>query len=180
MTAKNSKCLVIDASVARSAGEKNATYPNSVYCRDFLETVLNICHQVVMTPEIKEEWDKHQSKFTNRWIRTMIAKKKFITYSTDSIEHVLLSKIEKCLENDRDKVAMFKDFHLIEAARKSDKIIISLDEIVRKLFSQSAKTINELQEITWVNPIKQEEDSINWLKNGAKFENHRCLKNYDK
>ena len=166
---------MIDASVARSAGERDATYPDSVYCRDFLEAVLNICHQVVMTPEIREEWDKHQSRFANRWIRSMIAKKKFIICSVDTLDQVLLSKIEKCLKTDKEKEAVFKDFHLIEAALKSDKIIISLDEIVRKLFSQSAKTINELQEITWVNPIKQEEDSMTWLENGASYQAYRCL-----
>jgi hypothetical protein len=53
--------LVIDASVARSSGDQGATYPTSVNCRDFLLAVLNICHQLVMTQDIKAEWDKHQS-----------------------------------------------------------------------------------------------------------------------
>lgn len=32
----NSKRLVIDASVARSAGDEGATFPQSVHCRQFL------------------------------------------------------------------------------------------------------------------------------------------------
>ena len=65
----NSKRLVIDASVARYAGDEGANYPKSVHCRQFLFPVLDICHQVVMTPSIKEEWDKHQSKFALTWRR---------------------------------------------------------------------------------------------------------------
>lgn len=49
MPEKISKRLVIDASVARSAGKKDATDPRSVRCRDFLKTVLEISHRVVMT-----------------------------------------------------------------------------------------------------------------------------------
>jgi hypothetical protein len=37
MADKVSKRLVIDASVARAAGGEDATYPISVYCRDFLK-----------------------------------------------------------------------------------------------------------------------------------------------
>jgi hypothetical protein len=42
MKAKQSKRLVIDASVARACGDSQATYPTSVHCRNFLESVLNI------------------------------------------------------------------------------------------------------------------------------------------
>ena len=62
MADKVSKRLVIDASVARAAGGEDATFPISVYCRDFLQAVLDISHRVVMTPDIRDEWNKHQSK----------------------------------------------------------------------------------------------------------------------
>ncbi len=41
---KDSKRLVIDASIARSAGGNEATIPCSKHCRDFLKSVLEICH----------------------------------------------------------------------------------------------------------------------------------------
>jgi hypothetical protein len=65
----NSKRLLIAASVARYAGNEGANYRKSVHCRQFLFPVLDICHQVVMTPSIQEEWDKHQSKFALTWRR---------------------------------------------------------------------------------------------------------------
>ena len=75
---KSSKNLVIDASVARSAGGEDATYPTSVNCREFLKAVLDRGHKMVMTSDIKKEWDKHQSTFTDIWKRKMIAKKRFV------------------------------------------------------------------------------------------------------
>jgi hypothetical protein len=92
MVAKNSQRLVIDASVARSAGDKDATYPQSVHCREFLLAVLDICHQIVMTPAIKAEWDKHQSKFALMWRRQMVAKKKW-NYLEISINDSLWTEI---------------------------------------------------------------------------------------
>jgi hypothetical protein len=51
--AKVSKLLVIDASIARSCGAPNATFPTSKNCRDFLNAVLTICHRMVLTDDIK-------------------------------------------------------------------------------------------------------------------------------
>jgi hypothetical protein len=75
MVKKDSKLLVIDASVGRAAGGENATAPTSVNCREFLKSVLFICHRVVMTPEIKEEWKTHQSNFSREWRCQMVARK---------------------------------------------------------------------------------------------------------
>ena len=57
MPQKKKRLLVIDASVARAAGGAEATAQVSRECRDFLSTVLTVCHQIVMTPEISEEWN---------------------------------------------------------------------------------------------------------------------------
>jgi len=76
MSNKISILLVIDASVARAAGTENATSPTAQACCAFLKAVLEICHRMVMTPEIKKEWDKHESRFAKKWRSTMIAKKK--------------------------------------------------------------------------------------------------------
>ncbi|MGA9382780.1 MAG: hypothetical protein WBV73_28800 [Phormidium sp.] len=72
MIEKVSKLLVIDASVARAAGGESAKSPTSKYCRDFLLAVLDISHRVVMTPDIRKEWDKHQSSFARTWLRTIV------------------------------------------------------------------------------------------------------------
>jgi len=57
-----SRRIVVDASVARSAGE--TSHLDSVLCREFLQAMLKICHRVVLTPEIEREWRKHASRCT--------------------------------------------------------------------------------------------------------------------
>jgi hypothetical protein len=55
--------IVVDASVARSCGDITAIHPLPIQCRDFLLAMQEQQHSVVMTKEIRAEWDKHQSRF---------------------------------------------------------------------------------------------------------------------
>ena len=177
MTEKISKRLVIDASIARSAGQEDATYPRSVRCRDFLQAVLEISHRVVMTPDIKKEWDKHQSRFAKKWLRQMVAKKKL--YACDiTLDDELWTQIESHAKTDKDREAMEKDLLLIEAAIATDKIVISLDEKVKELFIKAAADIERLKQVAWVNPDvenTEEKGAIAWLKNGAEIESQYLL-----
>ncbi|MEO1288585.1 MAG: hypothetical protein AAFV93_12520 [Chloroflexota bacterium] len=75
MTVKNPKCLVIDASILRGAGGENATHPKPIRCRDFLAEIQALGHKVIVTREIKQEWDKHielaDNTLTIRWYTNM-------------------------------------------------------------------------------------------------------------
>lgn len=71
--------------------------------------------------------------------------------------------------------AMLKDIHLIEAAHRADKIVISMDETVRNCFREITHQIRPLAVITWVNPCIDEESPIEWLQNGAEIERERLL-----
>ncbi len=176
MGTKQSRRLVIDASVARSCGSKEAIYPTSVNCRDFLLTALEVCHRVVMTPDLRQEWDKHQSRFAKEWLRQMIARKKLEALPKIETDKDLWSSIEKNAENDSQRFEMVKDLCLVEAAIATDQTIISLDETIRFLFSQVSDRIDILQAILWVNPDKPQEDCLEWLINGATPDTKRCLR----
>ena len=173
---KRSKRLVIDASVARAAGGEDTDSPTAKYCRDFLKAVLKICHHVVMSPEISEEWKRHQSRFTRGWRVAMEARKK-VYYIEAAFHPGLHEKIERVLPlvKKSEFEAMRKDFLLIEAALVTDKIVVSRDDTVRRLFSLAAPSVGELRSIAWVNPEKEEETLIPWLEKGAKSERERLL-----
>lgn len=179
MVEKVSKLLVIDASVARAAGGEGAI-GKSKDCRDFMLAVLDISHRVVMTPDIRKEWDKHQSNFSRTWLRTMVAKKKLEYRNDIVINDELWKGVEDVTDFNNQREAMVKDLLLIEAALVTDKIIVSLDEIVRKLFHQAAEQVEELRNIVWVNPAKPEEQAISWLESGAAAEPERMLGFYTK
>ena len=164
MSRKMSKILVIDASVARSAGETE--HPVSSACRQTLTTVLVICHRVVMCKEIAAEWRRHQSRFASSWLAAMQSKGKVVRIELPK-NSTLNEKLDQLDVSENDKKAMMKDLHLIEAARQTDLRIVSSDEAARKLFRAATEHMGELSPIHWVNPTIEEDDCVGWLKSGA-------------
>lgn len=174
MPAKTSRRIVIDASIAQSSGKEDATYPRSKHCRDFLLTVLEVCHRVVMTTEILEEWNRHQSSFARGWRVSMVARKKLSRIEVVP-DQILRDKITRTATKEVDREAILKDLRLIDAAIATDLIIASLDETVRELFRRAATNVGELRNIVWTNPELAEENCISWLAEGARAERKRKL-----
>ena len=176
MAARESNRLVIDASVARAAGGEDAVFPRSKHCRDFLKATLVICHRVVLTPEIGEEWKQHRSNFARRWLGSMMARKK-VHLLGNVVNDELRGRVERAAAHagNDEREAMRKDFLLIEAAIATDRIVISLDDTAKGLFAVAARSVGELKNIAWVNPGQAEEQPILWLENGAKSETPRLL-----
>lgn len=187
--AKNPPRIVIDACIARAAGGETATFPTSKYCRDFLSTVLTSRCCVVMTSDIRDEWDKHQSRFARYWRVQMSARKKFKKPDSDDVHDQMLRDVKRTVETvndqlmfkrdraalEKDQSAIEKDWCLVIAALNSERLITSLDEIMRRLLSAASADVAELYDIVWVNPGKIEEDPIAWLESGAPPDRRRYL-----
>lgn len=176
------KALVIDASIARAAGPEDATAPTSKQCRDLLVAVLESIHRLTMTPEIQQEWNKHQGRFAIGWRVAMDRKNKIQEIPSpgnadlrDKVTSLIGQKIGKTRVTQEICSIMLKDCVLLEAALQSGKSILSLDEKVRFHFSVATENIGEIREIVWVNPDKAEENAIAWLEAGANPEEHRQL-----
>lgn len=177
MPKQNSKRLVIDASVAKAAGGIDAVHPQPKSCRDFLIEVRECEHQLVMTGEIRMEWNKHQSRFAQEWRSSMVARKQF-AFVQDAALPDLTPQIDSLSATDKQLNAMRKDSLLAECAIVSDRTVAALDDTVRRLFAEATSTIIELKQIVWVNPSNADEASLTWLQNGAPPEPHRQLQNY--
>ncbi len=179
MRSKDMKQIVVNASVAKAAGGKDATASVSINCTEFLETFRdNTPNHVVMTLELSEEWDEHQSNFAAAWLANMIATKRF-HYIVSLQDRALYEEIVTIANQEKDINAMLKDLHLLQASLETDKTVISLDETVRILFAKVSQQVGEIRNIIWVNPEKTEEEQpITWLKNGAPPETHRQLSAY--
>lgn len=167
MSRKMSKALVIDASVARSAGETD--HPVSSACRRTLSTVLKVCHRVVMCKEIVREWEKHQSRYSSIWLAAMQSKGKIVRIEIPE-ESSLSERLWRLDVGEKRIKAMLKDVHLVEAARQTDFRILSGDEAARGLFCSASEQIDELKPIHWINPVIEEDNCIEWLKAGAKIQ----------
>ncbi len=172
MSVKNPKRIVLDTSIVAAAGDTE--HPVSTRCREFLLCILNVCHRIIMTQDLNREWERHQTKFSVEWNTWMTRRgkvKKISKVRNDELRAVIyhsaptLKKLE----------AMENDILLLEASLASDHIIASLDEKVRKLFNDLAEKHEILRAIVWVNPVKEKETPIEWLKTGAKPEKQRRL-----
>ena len=169
---RGSKRIVIDTSIARSAGKTE--HPLSRSCREFLEQVLNICHHVVMTPDIRKEWKKHRSRFTATWLASMTARKKVCVVSPTA-DVSIVEKLKKAQVAQKDETAILKDVLLIEAALATDSAVASLDEEVRTLLKALSNQWGAIRGVAWVNPTKAGDRSLAWLSSGALPDKERLL-----
>ncbi len=87
----------------------------------------------------------------------------------------LLAKLEAGIDSEPARQAVTKDFHLLVAALKSDKTIITRDERLRQILHVASRQVGELRSIMCANPDFTEEEIVAWLNRGAPAEKKRCL-----
>jgi len=138
--------LVVDASVVQAAGETH--HPVSSACRNCLEAIRRICHRVVVTPEMRDEWDRHMSNFTRKWRRSMAARRK-------PLQLVPAADFSMSTEglSEEDKATIEKDRCLLQAAFAADRIIITRDDALRSALAKMPRNAKLMASITWVNPV---------------------------
>ncbi len=175
MAPVNTKSLVIDTDVAQRFGGDDAVADSAQCCRDFLHAMLfDSLHCAAFSPELERQWNKHQSPAARRW-RTRMERRGRVRVvepetSPDFRRHIL-----SALDNKAERDAAKGDFLLIETARAADQMVVSCDATVRKVYAKASGEVVRLQKIVWVNPEKEEEGAVTWVKSGAKREKRRTL-----
>lgn len=110
-----------------------------------------ICHRIVVTEELRLEWDQHHSRFFIMWLSWMKKKSK-LCYFDDCRRSDLRDAIVAVDIGDAERAAMLDDFHLIEGGLAADRRVVSLDREARGLFADVADLIVELASIEWLDP----------------------------
>ena len=158
MTPKKSKrILVVDACVLRSAGE--TVHPVSSTCRVCLEKIRTICHKVIVTNDLKEEWNKHKSRFSSLWLVSMAARKKYLVNNELPDVDIDFSTFSKKSES-----AVRKDIHLVEAAYAADKIIVTLDTSFESALKETSEGESIHGSLTWINPVTLGHNAIDSIE----------------
>lgn len=140
------KYLVIDACVARSAGETQ--HPVSSACRVFLEYVREFCHNAVASEELMTEWKRHQSRFTRKWLHSMAARRKALRKIETRPMSVDFSSLTA-----KGQKAVEKDLFLLETAMAADKIIVTLDEALYKALGTTSQGKRLRAQLKWHDPL---------------------------
>ncbi len=161
MMAKLSWRLVIDASVTRSAspGLKTDLQAGSYAA---LNQALEICHRIVFSDALREEWHRHRSRYSASWLRSMYAKKKVVALPEAAPDLSFRQSLLESATRPKDRAALEKDLLLVEAALATDSIIISRDDVMRELLRSAAAQVPRLRGLVWANPAK-DADFIDWL-----------------
>ena len=138
---------------------------------------MEICHKIVMTEQIFEEWKKHESKFARTWRTGMIARRKLVNLAGVSDANIK-NGIDNLAVSQKARDAMKKDALLIAAALETDGLVASTDDTARKLYSQACKNIARLGPVIWVNPATEYAAVSQWMRRGAKNSRGLRLKDF--
>lgn len=160
-----SKRLVVDASVARAAGE--TVHPVSSACRETLEEIRKVCHRLVLSPDLRREWSAHASKFSRKWLANMENARKVVYVDVTDAAHSLLANLEKSGLSEGQQSAARKDAHLVAAAQSADGIVVSLDHEAWRAFRALTATHRALAKLMWVDPAEATDEVLAWLRGGA-------------
>lgn len=174
MSKVSSRRLIIDASVALGAGGLERTKEASRSCREFLTSTLEICHRLVWTDEIAEEWKRHAASFARKWLVQMHARRK-VDRIRATAPPGLQERACAAATTPAQEEEIRKDLRLIHAALVTDRLIVSLDDTVRGHLQQAVAKAEELKDVVWVNPNRPEEDAVEWLRAGAPMDPMRTL-----
>jgi len=166
------KALVIDASVAGSAG--TSSYPDSIKCRHFLNRVLRVCHRLAFSHALESEWTRHASRFARRWLTAMTDRGKVERFQLKQ-DVRLRAEITLAARSDGERRKMLDDAHLIEAARHVNGPVASGDDKARNCFREATHSVRGLRAVVWVNPMADADRTLHWLNGGAQAEPDRCL-----
>lgn len=161
-----SRCLVIDASIARAAGSAEAEDPIGASCHEFLMASRAVCHRIAWTDAIDEEWMRHRSGFALQWLASMQALKKVRELGDIRLADLRDQICEHAADGNVAKIVL-KDCHLVEAALAADGCVASLDDRVRYHLGTLVSNIKVLAGIVWINPAVEDEAAIEWLEAGA-------------
>lgn len=165
--------LVVDASVGRTANEPTADV-RAQLCADFLLLMRAIGHAVVLSPDVRVEWHRHASRFTEIWLRSMFARHLVVVLDLlpddEFRTHLGRSAGDTAIAS-----IVLKDALLIEAAVATDRCIIALDDRARHHFRSIANAVRSLRSICWVNPTNMAEEPVEWLRRGAQLDRRRLL-----
>jgi hypothetical protein len=116
---------------------------------------------MVLTPPLIEEWRRHQSKFTREWRKSMHARRQIRILDAHENSGLRERSLGPGVD-ERLRHIRLKDLPLIEAALRTDNIVVSLDERARDAFQ-----LRELGVVVWVNPVTESLRMESWLEEGA-------------
>lgn len=142
---RGSLLLVVDADILRAAGHSEGHASN---IREVLQTILTVCHRVLLSGEARSEWDTHASRFARTWWTAMSSRGKIQPVVLQLASHE--AALGSCGLAPERLPNLNKDLHLVVAALEhGDRIVISNDKRAAGGFSELACAIPAYGGVAW-------------------------------
>lgn len=152
-----SRAMVIDASVARASGGLTGN-SYSQAALEILTRVLEGRYPVLMSARIRDEWNRHQSRFARQWRTSMMARR--LISVDEPPQNEGLRRILAANEEGIRELRVAKDLHLVEGAIYGGGVLITLDNQLRA--DLAALNPNAHNQIRWVNPQSEYDLDAIW------------------
>jgi hypothetical protein len=160
--------VIIDADVASHASNKPGLSKKTIAqmnidTRAFLDALHNETKDVmVMYPELLHEW-RFASKFSTAWRAQMVSERREKMIANPPITE-FRSLIANAGLNANEHQTAIDDLHLVEAAIKTGKIVISNERKSRNVLNKAASNVKVLKEIEWVSPRLKSDRPFEWIQ----------------
>lgn len=118
---KQSRLLAVDASILGGANKSSGA------CARTLEDIMLICHRVLVSKDVLDEWTKHQTAYAKKWRAMMYGKKKLLPVAADNTAIKAEIEANVPMQNTAEKRAMLKDAHLLAVALAGDGLLLTAD-----------------------------------------------------
>jgi len=178
MSAKNRKQIVIDANVSLSASGDERFNPQITdrggHSRKCLQAVWEEKHVAVFNRKLRSEWEKHASSHARAWLARMTLKDRILDREGEQFSK-LLDPAYSCHEIDAHRLALAKDFHLIQSALATGQLILSNETAFPRHVAVSCAAVPQLAELHYGNPAAEGDKCRLWLKSGAEKEPKRRI-----
>jgi hypothetical protein len=127
--------------------------------------MLSICHRAVFSTDLLKEWRRHESGFARLWRVQMVSRRKEVRPPEE--EGVDLGDaIAAGAPNERVADLLRKDLHLVSAALKTDRVIITLDDRAQEAYGHLSETLPTLKRVKWLDPSRAYGEVLGWLRGG--------------
>lgn len=151
---------MVDASVAASSGTKE--HPQSRRSREALDSIAKSSCHVGYSAALLREWNDHQSVLALRWRASMVARRR-VTILEVPEDPALRHRLGRALDSDRERAALHKDTHLIEAALRFSRRILSSDHRSLNLARKAAGTVREIGSMQWADAVSEGAEACRWV-----------------
>ncbi|NUQ86581.1 MAG: hypothetical protein HUU11_17915 [Anaerolineales bacterium] len=151
-----SRRIVVDADVKSKCGglQKSANDADFTPIREVLQSMLDVCHRVVLSDDLKSEMDARGGQWFMRWLRMMKVRRKVVWLSPGVDDLFKRIARDRTIDAERRR-RIAKDAHVLNLAIAADGLLLSCDDVLRRDWQGLPDRHQPQRRVAILNPEKQ-------------------------